>query len=69
MIACQYQLMCFSNSSFKHPNFVRGARLVESISEVNFPRKGSHSSILQLNFVIINLGSLAAEDNLSCLAV
>ena len=30
-------LTCLSNSSVRYPNLVRGARLVESISEVNFP--------------------------------
>ena len=45
-------------------NLVRGARLVESISEVNFPQNGSHSSILPLNFVMDNLGSFVAEDDL-----
>ena len=57
-------LACFSNSSFRYPNLVRGARLEESISEVNFPQNGSHSSVFPLNFDMDNLGSLAAEDNL-----
>lgn len=55
-------LTCLSNSSVRYPNLVRGARLVESILEVNFPQNGSHSSILPLNFVMDNLGRLAAED-------
>ena len=60
--------MSFSKSSLKYPNFMRGDRLVESISEVNFLQNSSHLSILPLNFVIDIFGSLADEDIFNCLA-
>lgn len=40
---------------------------MESISEVHLPQNRIHSSILPLNFVMDNLGSFAAEDDLPSL--